>query len=186
MSKRVYKKKKGGGEMSIQADPDQIDAEMGRADVGTQVDGPVDIGTQTDNRTLERENLLKAQLTQNEMLRAQAEGQRRENELLQARLQGMRRAEDVYDRAIYDRIYNEMIGYIPIDQRLRVANVIGDLTRRRLIAGLSETTIVNELRDMISEMLKKKRAPVVKKKSKKKSKPSSKKKNKKSSKKKSK
>ncbi len=154
----MYKKK--GGSPPVDYNPyEQVDVVVQTDEQNGSFAVPVDPFIENKNKIIDnfqRENVqLKAQLAQNEVLRAQAEGQRRENDLLQARLQA-RRAENVYDRAIYDRIYSEMMGYIPIDKRLSASEIIADITRKRLIAGLSESSIVSELRDMISEMIKKK------------------------------
>jgi len=122
----------------------------------------------------QRENVvLKAQLQNppfDQRARQLLDDQRRENDLLRARLQAQRANEiDAYDRGAYDRIYTGLLPYVPLDQRLRMSAILSDLTRKRLIDGLSEPHIVSELRDMITELVKKPRRKVSKNKSVKKS-----------------
>lgn len=85
-----------------------------------------------------------------------------------------------YEQASYDRINSYILGMVPLDQRLRFASTIADLTRTKLTNGASEQFVITELMDLV-HALSKKVAPPKKRSAKKRS---SKKKNGKSGKKK--
>jgi hypothetical protein len=84
-----------------------------------------------------------------------AEGQKREGEMWRARAQMLERRREAFDSAVYNRIYTELLDYIPLEYRLKISSRIGDLARTRLIAGLPEAVIIREMRDMIEELLRK-------------------------------
>lgn len=171
MSKKVHARKRGGIIIEEIVDDDQLARDKARLERELQMrDNELaqKIQEAQDRENERAEQIRNAQDRENELAeqmrnerarhdqQARAERERLEQKLRdrdsELAMRNLNRADSLFDRLAYDRINTLVLDYIPISQRLRLASVVSDMTRRKLLQGVAESEIVRDLLEVIREL----------------------------------